>query len=338
MLSPTRDERAHRAIIVGDVHATPAELRDCQALISGLATLRDRADTIIFLGDQFHTHAVVHLDVVDFWAKSVRGLRSLGFHVIMLVGNHDIESCGQLFPNALETLYGSGVTIVDKFMEIAPGVVAAPYYHDGEAFVADANRGWPTIHSTLICHQTFMGAQYDNGFYANDGIDPLRIDMQQIISGHIHTAAAFANVVYVGSPRWRTADDANKAKNVCVYDLSTKAFVESIPTSTWCSPIMSYDLTPENVDAFDPKFVHIPAGARVTVALRGPADWVGSEGDRYKAMGYAVRRLPNIVAAPRVSESVPVNDSFTAFLRGFRTPNGTDPKVLETMVKQCQST
>ena len=327
-------ESARRAIIVGDVHATPSELRDCRALVAGLGTLRGEADTIVFLGDQFHTHAVLHLDVVDFWVKAVRGLRSLGFRVVMLVGNHDIEASGQLHPNAVETLAGTGVIVVDKPTAdavYAPGILWMPYYHDTEAFVRDANDGWPTIHSTLICHQTFQGAQYDNGFYASDGVDANRLQFDQIISGHIHTAANFGKVCYIGSPRWRTADDANKQKHVVVFDMYSKKIVKAVPTSTWCSPIINFDLTPETEQPEMPT-----SNARITVTLRGPADWVRAEADRYKQMGCAVRRLPDVVAAPRIRESAPVNDSFATFLRNFRTPNGTAPAVLESLVKQCQ--
>lgn len=321
---------ASRAIIVGDVHATASELEDCRRLIVGIQTLRDRADTVIFLGDQFHTHAIVHLDVVDFWVKAVRALQSVGFRVIMLVGNHDIETCGQLHPNALEVLEGTGVTVVDRPMTIGfPGVVAMPYIHDGEEFVRLANESAGP--DTLICHQTFQGAQYDNGFYANDGIDQIRIPFSKIISGHIHSQATFGAVWYIGSPRWRTRDDANKVKSVVVYDFDTKSVVETVSTAAWCSPIASYELTPDSIEPES-----LPAG-RVSVTLRGPADWVRDRGQHYKSLGCAVRQLPNVTAAPRVSESAPVEESFAKFLAGFRTPNGTPAETLRDMVRQCQS-
>lgn len=334
-MTATSAERTRRAILVGDVHATPSELRDCQALITGLMTMKEYADTVVFLGDQFHTHAILHLDVVDFWVKAIRGLQSIGFKVVMLVGNHDIETCGQLHPNALETLYGTGVTVVDKPMTVGlPNAVFMPYIHDGDEFVRLANENASPSFPILVCHQTFQGAQYDNGFYANDGVEQDRLNFDSLISGHIHSQAVFGKVWYVGSPRWRGRDDANKAKNVVVFDFETQDTVAARSTSLWCQPIVSFDLTPESEPV---PVADVAQTARVTVTLRGPADWVRTEGDRYKAMGYAVRRLPDVNVAPRVRESAPVNESFMKFISDFQTPNGTPADTLRHMVAQCLS-
>lgn len=320
---------ADRAILVGDVHATPSELEDCCRLIAGIGTLRSVADTVVFLGDQFHTHALVHLEVVDFWVKAVRALQSQGFKVVMLVGNHDIETCGQLHPNALETLQGTGVVVVDKPMTMElPNVAFVPYIHDGAEFVRLANEQTAPI---LVCHQTFQGAQYDNGFFAPDGVDQAQLRATSVISGHIHSQATIGKVWYVGSPRWRGRDDANKEKAVALFDFREQRLIESISTATWCSPIVAYDLTPESAPIGD------CGDARVNITLRGPAEWCRSEYQRYKQMGFSVRQLPDVAAAPRVSESAPVGESFARFLDTFKTPHGTSPEVLRGMVSQCQS-
>lgn len=336
-------KKARRAIIVGDVHATPTEIRDCQQLIGGLATLRPHADTIIFLGDQFHTHAILHLDVINFWRQTANGLRSLGFKVVALVGNHDVETSGQLVPNAMQSVADCFDVVVDRTTVLwkHPVHVAMPYYHDPQEFVAAcrgldlAENGTPLPSArTLICHQTFDGAQYDNGFYAQDGVDQTLLPFDAIISGHIHTRGTVGKVLYIGSPRWRNLHDVNKHKTVVCYDFETQTVVQEWDTSQWCSKMIHWELTPET-ERDEPPF---DARTRATITLRGPADWVRERAKHYRAQGCAVRQLPDIQAAPRVKESEPVDVSFVSFVRGFQTPHGTPPAVLESLVKRCQNT
>ncbi len=324
---------AKHIIFVGDVHAVPAEIADCQRLIAGIATLRQYADTIVFLGDQFHTHAVVHLSVVAFWRETFRALQTLGFKVVALVGNHDIGTSGVLWPNAMQALEGTGVTVIDRPMEY-DGIMMMPYVHDPKDFIERAQKARANTRcGVLVCHQTFIGAQYDNGFYAPGGVDLSQVPFELIISGHIHGFAWIGNLCYVGSPRWRTRDDANKAKAVRLFNKEAEKFVESFDTSAWCSAIYHWELGPDSEPPPE-----APAGARVTVTLRGPADWVRAEAPGYKEKGFGVRRLPDAVASPRVRESAPVSQSFADFLKAFKTPNGSSPEVLERLVSQCLST
>ena len=63
-----------KILYIGDVHAVPAELDDCNRL---LALVREtiekhRPDIVIHLGDGFHTHGVIHAEVVDFWQRAAR--------------------------------------------------------------------------------------------------------------------------------------------------------------------------------------------------------------------------------------------------------------------------
>lgn len=325
-------------IIVGDVHAVPGEIADCQKLITGLITLRPYADTVLFLGDQFHNHGIVHLSVVQFWRQSFRALQSVGFRVIALVGNHDIMTSGEMWPNAMQCVDGTGVEVVDTLQELRvngepTNVVLTPYVHDHNEFAKIVNVKiadlWASKPRTLICHQTFQGVQYDNGFYASDGVEQSDVEYASIISGHIHSAARFGKVYYVGSPRWRSRDDANKPKAVSLFNVRTHHLEVQFDTADWCSPILHFELTPEStLDAT------IAPTARVTVTLRGPAAWVRTEAEVYKAKGYAVRRLPDAAAAPRVKESADVSKSFATFLKSFKTPGGTPPEVLERMVSQ----
>ena len=108
------------------------------------------------------------------------------------------------------------VTVVDEPTRIGPGVIAIPHRDSGEDFLSLCSE-YPED-ATVVCHQTFNGGQYDNGFYAKDGIDPNLVPQPMILSGHIHAPQSFGKVWYVGAPRWRTASDANVERAIWVVE------------------------------------------------------------------------------------------------------------------------
>jgi hypothetical protein len=64
----------------------------------------------------------------------------------------------------------------------------------------------------VVCHATFNGARYENGFYAKEALDPDAVPQKRIISGHIHTPASSARsgirAVRAGRPsRTRTSSE-----------------------------------------------------------------------------------------------------------------------------------
>jgi len=62
--------------------------------------------------------------------------------------------------------------------------------------------GWKPLHLypvRCLCHQTFDGAKFSEGFYTTDGIDSSLIKTDLIISGHIHIEQRWANVYYPGT-------------------------------------------------------------------------------------------------------------------------------------------
>jgi UDP-2,3-diacylglucosamine pyrophosphatase LpxH len=314
-------------LFVGDPHVTPTELEDAKGLIQGILARPEK--TIVFLGDEFHAHSVLHLDVIDFWQSATSRLLAAGKRVVFLVGNHDMATSG-VGAHAIQSITGfnhcPGVVVVDRAMVIADGVVGIPYQpthrdfeHEQEQALILANGAADAI---LVCHQTFAGAQYENGFYAPDGLPLEKLRFRNVISGHIHRGATLQHdggkVTYVGSPRWRTKSDAGEDKYVLSYPQGAGGDREFVRTGYWCTPIEVLDDTGGDIEKMR-RWKH----SRLTIVVSGEADEVKARCRELSAAGYAVLPRPRATAAPRVSESAPVMKSFQDFVGKFRGPHGT---------------
>lgn len=230
-----------KLLLVGDPHVTVDELGDAQALVDFVHVKADEtnADAVVLLGDLFHNHAVVRVEVLQFWQHALAVLAARRT-VYALVGNHDRPNDASSSAHALQTLHAPnrGVYIVDGPLQSDSGrILMMPYMADNSSFVKVVRAVNPKI---LICHQTFSGAAYDNGFYAPDGVDPAAVGVPLVIAGHIHTPQTIkwkgGHVDYIGSPRWRTLSDANVSKNLVLLDTETLS-VKSFDTSMVCRPI-----------------------------------------------------------------------------------------------------
>lgn len=233
-----------RLLLVGDPHITADELEDGQHLIDGIhdtASAED-VDAVVFMGDQFHNHSIVHVDVLAFWQQALRQLAK-EYPVCLLIGNHDMSSNTSSHATVMSVfedmsgvyLFRNGESLSEALPRTeADDVTFINYCHTQEEF-AKAHKG-----SVVLCHQTFNGAQYDNGFYAKDGFDLKLVEGSQVFSGHIHTPQIIGNVTYIGSPRWRTVSDAGVNKGIVVLDVdSGVAKVHKVvPTDQWCKRIV----------------------------------------------------------------------------------------------------
>ena len=76
---------------VGDPHVTISNLKESQDLIDFIIKTAIKNEVVIieFLGDLFHTHSVMRMEVVDFWSKNFHRMCNSGLKVVALSGNHD---------------------------------------------------------------------------------------------------------------------------------------------------------------------------------------------------------------------------------------------------------
>ena len=211
---------------VGDPHVQIKNLNDSRKLIDFIIKIaqENNVDKIEFLGDMFHTHAVVRVEIIDFWRQALLDIvMTTGKEAICLVGNHDQPGSKEKEQemNALVSLRGlhSLVRIVDEpYVDPDTKIGYVPYHSDGDMFFKHAHELYTQgAINCVVAHQTFTGAQYENGFFSEDGIDPANAPQTQIISGHIHKTKQVGKCFYPGTPKWDTMSDANQEKGIWIF-------------------------------------------------------------------------------------------------------------------------
>lgn len=260
---------------IGDPHIKPVNIDECEALMHFIhdTVLNEKPDRLEILGDLFHTHSILRLEVINFW-DSWLDILSEAVETIVLVGNHDQSGDYSADYHALSVFHRikrRNLKIIENPQN--QGIFAyVSYMHDPEKFIETANTLATQGAKVLVCHQTFNGAKYESGVYAPDGIDPSRLNFALIVSGHIHSTQAFGNVKYPGTPKWDTASDANEKKGIWLYehDDTTGDIISEtmISTESVVTPIVS--LTWQEGEAM-PEF---PANARAAIELVGTSDWI----------------------------------------------------------------
>lgn len=324
---------------VGDPHARVEDLDECRRLVRWVKEKAQEsgAEFIVVSGDLFHTHAVVRLEVLHFWREAVADWLET-HNVILLVGNHDMPGDGEAATGvhalaALEGLdhteYGGVLWVIDS-ATVVFDILFVPYMHERNAFI-DVCRQHPT--KTVFCHQSFNGAAYENGVYAQDGVDPEAIPQSKVISGHFHSNQAFGKVWYPGSPRWLTAGDANveKAVHYMRFQDGEAGDLTRYDTSEVCTPVVKFEWTPEKATWGDPPA--IGASIKTIVDVRGPADFVEHWAPLFSGAGCRVRTFVDSKRVGMVRESEGVHVAFGKFLSGFRGKFGTPTEALAEMVK-----
>lgn len=265
---------------VGDPHAKVSNLDEMKNLILFIieTAKKQNADRIELLGDLFHTHAVLRLEVLEFWSWALKAL-SETCPTVVLVGNHDQSGNYSSNSSALSVFSLMGwkdLTIVEK--PCAKGVFGyVPYTHDVNEFVRIANDLYNAGARVLVCHQTFTGSKYESGIYAPDGFDPSLLPaFTHIISGHIHSEQEFGNIIYPGTARWDSLTDANRRKGIWVFGHNdaggTIQFRTFVSTEQVCSPIKCIEWKEG-----EPSPEQWPENAKVAVELIGSSIWVAQK-------------------------------------------------------------
>lgn len=321
---------------VGDPHITVKNLEDASKLIDFiiLTAKRNSVDRVEFMGDLFHTHAVVRVEVMDFWKKSFKKITESGFPVLTLVGNHDQPGSREKEDlSALDVFEDlTDITVVNK-PKIFDNILYVPYMSDGAKFVETVNR----LHKengvkALVAHQTFTGATYENGFYAKDGIDLELIPFEHIICGHIHKEQKIGPCHYIGTPKWDGMADANQDKGIWVYthdetgSVVHKGFVSTREVVT---PIYKFALE-EGRDIHE-----IPDNARVFIELRGTTAWINKMKKKYKGRAQ-LKAIPTDKRKPRVelSEGVGLSEYLD---KHFKPIEGVSRESIQSYLKELSN-
>lgn len=341
----------NKYLVVGDYHAVPQELPECERLMSWILDLGSKADWagIIFLGDQYHSFANINAYVMDFWNRSYSALITKYPHVISLVGNHDqpgdntdVIKIHSLIPHKSQCTVIDAPTIHDR-------ILFMPYYHKQETWLKHYLAQPKEAFDTIIGHQTFMGAKYENGFYAKDGFQTDLIAQSNIISGHLHTnhrVNGKTNIIYPGSPRWRSVSDSNVDKSLHVLgigksdEIQLHNHLDGSPLNTdqngICSKMRHYELhEPQNPDTFDRGIIN--PNDRIVVDIHGSSKYIKSVVTKIP-WADKIRTFTTSTKKITVFEQKGIDESLKDFLSKIETPNGTPaPTLLDNIQKRIQN-
>lgn len=316
-----------RILFIGDVHAVPSELGDCQALVDFvLATAKEQLAEAFFLGDQYHSHQIIRSEVMNFWRTTFKAFKEAGVPVSALVGNHDISGEG----NSIHAMaaHEEQVEVIDRPL-VRGGVLFLPYYPDKAGFVA-ACKANPT--RMAVVHQTFMGAQFENGMYAPDGVEPADIPQEEVLSGHIHLPKVFGKITYIGAPRWRSLSDANTPRAIWLYTVDDSGNVvdkASFDTGTVCRQIRYVEVTPEN-----PFNLVRDPNVDWRIDIRGPADFIQAKKETLQIPGAKIRTFKTDTKKVVVRESEGIPAALHSFLNKYTPRYGTSRETLSTMIRE----
>lgn len=230
----------YKYIFVGDLHSKTSNIEETIHIFEKIVkvAVENNVKEIILLGDLFDTHGIVHLPVTHCYFNLFNKYKN--FHFICLVGNHDYITHGNYQEHSLITFKGlNNVTIVDDLTNI-DSFDLIPHCSE-DKFLEFCNK---KKSNTLICHHTFVGAQYENGFYAPDGIDLDKVPYKTVISGHVHLNHQVGKCFYPGTPRWLKESDANQDKGIWLWD-GAQDF-KFISTDDVCRKIFSVDITEDS--------------------------------------------------------------------------------------------
>jgi DNA repair exonuclease SbcCD nuclease subunit len=216
-----------KTLFIGDLHVQINNLEETASLFDLIdrTVSQENPDLVVFLGDLYHTHSVVRQEVVALLQDRIGRITS---KVIVLAGNHDGSSPLSTRINAVRQTLGGICTVVD---DISGPFEYGPYCFVG--FIGSAEEFVRNLRPAqyLVCHQTFNGAQYENGFYAPDGIEPQVVSSyKQVISGHIHQKQIMGNIFYVGTPRPVTSSEvfelqSGGSKHIYLHIAETNEFL-----------------------------------------------------------------------------------------------------------------
>jgi DNA repair exonuclease SbcCD nuclease subunit len=225
------------ALFIGDLHAntSSSNLEDVGEIFKLVDETLEKDQTIqlvCFVGDIFHTHAVVRQEPAFYVRRQFERLigkykkQNRPLRWIALAGNHDYSTPSAVVSdNSVRLVLGDLVEVVDDYrgtpiaLSVGP-FTFVPFMGDNDEFIRVCNM---VDHDTiLVCHQTFDGSKYENQHTAPNGVKQNLIPQKYIISGHIHMTQILKNghntVFYIGTPRSLNANEMNQCKYIWKFD------------------------------------------------------------------------------------------------------------------------
>lgn len=323
---------------IGDPHITVRNLEEAENLI---LFVRDQAnkyevDRVEFLGDLMHTHAVLRVEVVDFWMRAFTKF-NYKIHIVALVGNHDQPGSKEKehTMNSLNVFRSlnddyTTIDIIDKPCQIN-GIAYIPYMSDHTAFLKATQDLYDQgATKLLVAHQTFTGATYENGFYAEDGIDPILVPQETIISGHIHKQQQIGKCFYPGTPKWDTMSDANENKGIWLFEHNSDGSIKNkqfISTKDVVTPIEKHVLNEGDTE------IELNEKARNYIELVGSTAWITQMKKKYKGIA-AIKARPSDRKHAMILNKDKMFSLFDHLDNAFKPIDGVSKEDIKTYLKE----
>lgn len=301
-----------RILRLGDPHVTVSNLEESEKLMQFVVdtAFSKEIERVEILGDLFDTHAVVRAEVLAFWSKwfgVLCGLHGdLSVETIVLVGNHDQKGSRESessihalvpfrdFHDNLKIIENPSLIPCRNGNRIAyiPHISGADNFLQAARIIKACDINNRVTH--VVCHQTFLGATYENGIFAEDGIDINQVPFDHIISGHIHKSQKVGKCFYPGTARYLKSTDADQKKGFWIFEDHNP--IEFISTENVVTPMYTIVIKEgEEMPEVSPR-------AKIVVELHGSSQWISKFKKQLKNKA-SIRSFPSDRKASKVDSS-----------------------------------
>lgn len=285
-----------KTMIVGDLHSMPSNLEDT-GIILDLCKQHAKihnVEAIIFLGDIFHTHAVVRQEPAHFVKRKVLAMTDLKIPIFLMAGNHDGQSPHSVETNSVRLVFGGmedeGIFVVDTPEgHLYKNFFMVPFIGDNNQFVASCQKNPDSI---LVCHQTVAGAYYENKQLAPGGVNQNLLPQKFVIAGHIHMNQQVSKVFYPGTPRALTANEYNDSKGLWIFDSENYSWL-MVSTDDLVKRFIRYEVE-EGKDWGDFNESSWKPKDDVRIWVSGSETFYRQFVEEYEHLADRVRFIPNI--------------------------------------------
>jgi len=318
------------------MHVVSSEIEECQRLTDYICDIVEKEKcNLIILGDLLNNFRAIDMEVLCFWEAFFNKIEAVledDREFFAIVGNHDMPGNGDAQYHALMSFKNKPKCVIVDDFAVRDNILFLPYFHNTNKFIETCNKlHKETDTNVLICHQTFLGIQYDNGFYSKDGAEPDDLPFKQIISGHIHTPSKFGKVWYPGAPRSRTLSDANVERNLVLLEIKEDGSMGQqtlYSTKPVCKQIMHFKDTPESPPQIEDGL------NEYRIDIYGSEAYILERKAYYKSFrNVKLRSFASQSSSLMIKESDGIDRAFVNFFKNYEPKFGSIMSQLGELVK-----
>jgi len=311
-------------LVIGDIHLKTGNLIEIEQVFQEIIKVskeRNDYDAIIFLGDIFDKHEMIHIEVLTTATNFFYELSNIK-PIYILIGNHDRPNNSTFLNNKhhLNALkYWKNTYIIDDILiqEIkGKKFVFVPYVPPGRFLEAlqtkDINLNDVTC---IFAHQEFKGSELSPGIKSENG--DIWNNNTYIVSGHIHEYNKLNEyILYIGTPIQQTyGEKTNKTISMITFcdDLNVESRSCKMNEERICLCIprkIEINLTCKEL--LNTKFEE---GIKCRVILTGNQSELKSISDIVKEIK---KENKNIIFKYNITNERNNSDSLTETLQGFQ--------------------